>query len=47
MTMAVGVVLGLAFALIAAVALTPSLQKGTRWFLLLLALAACVLTALD
>ena len=30
-----------------AVALTPSLQKGTRWFLLMLALAACVLTAVD
>ena len=47
MTMPVGIVLGLALALIAAVALTPSLQTGTRWFLLMLALTACVLTALD
>ena len=47
MTLATGIILGLAFALIVAVALTPSLQKGTRWFLLLLALAACVVTALD
>ena len=45
MTMAAGIVLGLALALIAAVSLSPSLQKGTRWFLLLLALTACVLTA--
>jgi hypothetical protein len=51
MKLAMGIVLGLAFALIAAVALTPSLQIGTSWFLLLLgwfllllALAACVLT---
>jgi hypothetical protein len=47
MKLATGIVLGLALALIAAVALTPSLQKGTRWFLLMLALAACVLTAVD
>jgi hypothetical protein len=39
--------MGLAFALIAAVALIPSLQEETRCFLLLLALAACVLTAVD
>ena len=41
------IVLGLALALIAAVALAPSLQNGTRWLLLLLGwllLAACVLT---
>ena len=47
MKLASGIVLGLAFALIAAVALSPSLQNGTRWFLLLLGwllLAACVLT---
>jgi hypothetical protein len=30
MTMAVGIVLGLALALIAAVSLTPSLRKETR-----------------
>jgi uncharacterized membrane protein YccC len=47
MKLATGIVLGLAFALIAAVALTPSLSKGTRWFLLMLALVACVLTAVD
>jgi hypothetical protein len=47
MKLASGIVLGLAFVLIAAVVLTPSLQKGTRWFLLMLALAACVLTAMD
>lgn len=47
MKLASGIVLGLAVALLAAVALTPFLQKGTRWFLLLLALAACVLTAMD
>jgi hypothetical protein len=47
MKLATGIVLGLALALIAAVVLTPSLQKGARWFLLLLALAACVLTAVD
>jgi hypothetical protein len=45
MTMAVGIVLGLALALIAAVSLNPSLPKEIRWFLLLLALTACVLTA--
>jgi hypothetical protein len=45
MTMAVGIVLGLALALIAAVALSPSLPTEIRWFLLLLALTACVLTA--
>jgi len=45
MTMAVGIVLGLALALIAAVSLSPSLPKEIRWFLLLLALTACVLTA--
>jgi hypothetical protein len=47
MTLAAGIVLGLAFALVAAVALAPSLQNGTRWLLLLLGwllLAACVLT---
>jgi hypothetical protein len=47
MKLATGIVLGLALALIAAVTLTPSLKKQTRWFLLLLALVACVLTALD
>ena len=47
MKLAAGIVLGLAFALIAAVALTPSLPNGPRWLLLLLALAACVLTAVD
>jgi hypothetical protein len=47
MKLATGIVLGLAFVLIAAVALTPSLSKGTRWFLLMLALVACVLTAVD
>jgi hypothetical protein len=45
MTMAVGIVLGLALVLIAAVFLSPSLQIEIRWFLLLLALTACVLTA--
>ena len=45
MTMAVGIVLGLALALIAAVSLSPSLPKEIRRFLLLLALTACVLTA--
>ena len=44
MQLALGIVLGLAFALIAVVALGSSLSKGTSWFLLLLALAACVLT---
>jgi hypothetical protein len=47
MKLATGIVLGLALALIAAVALTPSLQKQTRWFLLMFALEACVLTAVD
>ena len=47
MKLATGIVLGLALILIAAVSLTPSLRKGTRWFLLMLALAACVLTAVD
>ena len=47
MKVATVIVLGLALALIAAVSLTPSLKKETRWFLLLLALAAMVLTALD
>jgi hypothetical protein len=45
--LALGIVLGLAFALLATVALTPSLQNGTRWFLLLLGwllLVACVLS---
>jgi hypothetical protein len=41
------IVLGLALALMAAVSLTSSLKNETRWFLLLLALVACVLTALD
>ena len=45
MTMAVGIVLGLAFVLIAAVSLSPTLPKEIRWFLLLLAVTACVLTA--
>ena len=47
MKLASGIVPALAFALIAAVALGPSLQNGTRWFLLLLGwllLAICVLT---
>ena len=47
MTVATVIVLGLALALIAAVSLTPSMKKETRWLLLLLALAAMVLTALD
>jgi hypothetical protein len=45
--LALGIVLGLAFALLATVALAPSLQNGTRWFLLLLGwllLVACVLS---
>ena len=44
-TMAVGIVLGLALVLIAAVFLSPSLPIEIRWFLLLLALTARVLTA--
>jgi hypothetical protein len=36
MKLVMGTMLGLAFALIAAVAVVPSLQKGTSWFLLLL-----------
>jgi hypothetical protein len=47
MKLAAVVVLGLALALIAAVSLTPSLQDRTRWLLILLALVAGVLTALD
>ena len=47
MKLATGIVLGLAFALIVAVFFSPSLQKGTSWFLLTLALAACALVALD
>jgi hypothetical protein len=45
MTMAVGIVLGLALVLIAAVFLSPSLPIEIRLFLLLLAVTACVLTA--
>ena len=45
MTLAVGIVLGLALVLIAVVSLSPSLPNEIRWFLLLLALTACVLTA--
>ena len=47
MKLAAGIVLGLAFVLVAAVVFIPSLQKGTKWFLLLVALAACVLIAME
>jgi hypothetical protein len=54
MQLALGIVLGLAFALIAVVALGPSLSKATSWFLLLLGwfllllcILTCVLTAVD
>jgi hypothetical protein len=47
MKVATVIVLGLALALIAAVSLSQSIKKETRWLLLLLALVAMVLTALD
>jgi len=47
MKLIMGTMLGLAFALVAAAAITPNLKEGPRWFLLLLGsflfLAACVL----
>jgi hypothetical protein len=47
MKLAMGTMLGLAYALVAAAAITPNLKDGPRWFLLLLGgflfLAVCVL----